>query len=298
MKLITTLTLILFSLAFGEKAIAGCDGFPVKEKDEEAHIRCPHLKERRDCERILGCTWTPEAAKVNVCNKTDKTIAVGYRTVYQNSVSDEGWRIIETGRCQAIEAPNARSFSYFAKSNGGYSFWYGNGESMCFDDSGKKYEFTRPIGDGSCGALTGINAYQTYPVKPDDFIVSNVEGPGVDLSPAPEVFTPTYTAMALAYCPGSPGYSLTNGDTLEQAQANVLKSCQVGCSSCQLGTWVEAGRPGCIAVFKGPDPFLAWGTSYEGKESAINFGLDYCQQQGQVCKLDYIYCNDEVVKPR
>lgn len=287
----------LVSLITSHSAFSACDGSPILKNDIEENIVCSHLRTKDRCIGVRGCEWTPEDAKVRVCNKTDKKIGVAYQHARPSKdvVTDAGWMLLDVGGCQDMQAPHTELFSVFAKSQKGHFYWYGEGPSMCFDPNGKAYEVDRRLSENSCGALTGIGAYQSIPVKPDDYPRIDIQGPGADLSPAPPVFEPTYTSMALGYCRGTSQYFYSNGDSQEEARALMMKNCGRMCNSCELGLLTEFGKPGCVAVLKGSEPFLAWSFSGEGKEAAVNGALSECQKQGQSCLVETVFCNNEVI---
>ena len=305
MKTFITLISIYLSFSLSPIALGWCHGSPVLEKHEKEKISCGQFHNKNSCVEILGCEWKSEHAKVMICNKTDKKIGVAYQFANhsQDWATDAGWMLLEAGACQDKEAPRTERFSVFALSEKGHFYWYGEGPTMCFDPQGQKYEVDRRLSENSCGNLTSIGAYQSIPLQPDDHKRIDIQGPGADLSPAPPVFEPTYTPMALAYCRGTSQYSYTNGGSPEEARQNVMKTCGSYCNSCELALVTEPGKPTCIAVLKGPDPFLAWGWAYNpkeapnGKESAVNGALSECQKKSQSCLVDTVFCNDEVVTP-
>lgn len=291
MKQIYVLTVLWLGLISFHQASATCDGIP---EVVEANS-CFTYRDRRTCELQKGCHWTPEAPVVRLCNRTNITVSIAMKFVRTNynTIGEQGWWNLTAGQCNDFEAPNATSLSYFAKSQTGHQYWFGNGEPMCFDPSGQRFERNKPLNE-SCGAYTEINAYQTIPLKEDDFIQVKIEGPGQDLSPAPEPSgVPGLTARALAWCPANGNYSLRKAATVEEAKANALNSCQSSGDSCQLVIWLGTDRPACMAVLSGSGAFRAWSWTYESKEVAINQALQYCQQNGQTCTVDTAVCNHE-----
>jgi hypothetical protein len=305
MNTFLTTPFILFSLALSNAAFSACDGDPILKGDIEEKVVCRRLRNKEACVGVRGCEWTPETAKVRVCNQTDRKIGVAYQLANQSKdwATDAGWMLLEVGGCQDQEAPNTELFSVFALSEKGHFYWYGEGPTMCFDPQGKKYEVDRRLSESSCGTLTGIGAYQSIPLQPDDYKRIDIQGPGADLSPAPPVFEPTYTSLALAFCRGTSQYSFTNGGSTQEARENVMKTCGSYCNSCEVGLLTEPGKATCVAVVRGTEPFVAWGWAYNpkeapnGKETAVNHGLSECQKQGQSCLVDRVFCNDEVVTP-
>lgn len=293
MKSLLTTALFFLTLSFGINALATCDGIPIKEDDKD--VSCGFLKDKQSCQRVLGCKWTPKVALIRICNKTDKKISIATQQIRTNYdiIAEAGWWNLDVGQCNDFEAPNANSFSYFAKSYNGYFYWYGNGQHMCYDPSGNRFDNARKISENSCGSFTEIRAFQTLPVKEDDFFQLKIEGPGVDLSPAPE--EPTFLAMAVAVCTANGEFSVTSRPTSEQAKASVLKSCQVNCNGCELALLMDPDRAACLAVLAGSGNFRAFASSYDGKEAAINSALKHCQEKGQTCKVDYTACNNEML---
>lgn len=284
MKTVFTLFVLLLASASAPLAFASCDGIPLTTDDTQCFLQ----NDRKSCEYVKGCTWTTEAPVVKLCNKTSQKISIGLkfvRTAY-NIIGEEGWYNLESGQCNNFEAPNATSFSYFAKSYGGNTYWFGNGDPMCYEESGKSYSRTRSLSD-SCSPFTEIRAYQTIPVKEDDVIVAKIEGPGQDLSP--ETFIP----KALAWAPVSGNYSVRKGSTLEEAKANALHACQSDGEICELALWLGGDRLACMAILSGTGAFRAWAWSYDGQEVAINQAMDYCRKNGQTCTVDFAICNDK-----
>jgi uncharacterized membrane protein len=285
MKLLFNLSVVVTLLTLGNPAFAKCDGIPLKPDERECFLQT----DRKSCEYVQGCTWTSEAASIQLCNRTSQKLSIGVkfvRTAY-NIIGEEGWYNLESGQCNNFEAPNATSFSYFAKSFSGSTYWFGNGEPMCYDESGNRYSHTRAISD-SCNPFTEIQAYQTIPVKVDDFIKAKIEGPGQDLSPVGK-----FKPRALAWAPASGNYSVRKGATLEEAKTNALHACQSDGEACELAIWLGDDRPACMAILSGAGTFRSWAWSYEGKEVALNQAMDYCRKNGQTCSVDFVLCNDD-----
>ncbi|NBX92945.1 MAG: DUF4189 domain-containing protein [Proteobacteria bacterium] len=159
------------------------------------------------------------------------------------------------------------------------------------------YETRRAqLSDTSCGGtLTEIQAFQTIPVKQDDFFQIKIDGTGLDLSPDTETVdgnkNPSLTAKALALSQSTGEYSLRSGSALEDAKALALHACQSNGNQCQLVLWLGQDKPACMAVLSGTGIFRAWAASYEGKEAAVNQAMKSCQNNGQTCSVDFIVCN-------
>ena len=281
---------ILFSVA--RISLAGCNGTP----DDFHAPACFTLQTEHRCDSVPGCQWfdetppEPKSPVVRICNKTDMKISIAMKFVRTNYkvIGEEGWWNLEAGQCNDFEAVNATSLSYFAKSYQGHQYWFGNGEPMCYDASGNRFERVRQLSDNSCGNYTEIQSYQTIPLKLNDFIQAKIEGPGQDLSP-----DPGFSARALAVCKATGEYSIRKAPTLEAAQTLALNSCQSDGNQCEVVMWIGTDNFACMAVLSGPGVFRAWSWSGVSKEAAINQSLKYCQVNGQACNVDFAMCNNE-----
>lgn len=293
MKNLVPLFCLMMAALNGSMVFAKCDGIPINSEGPECFIET----NRKSCEYIKGCKWTTEAAIVRLCNRTTEKLSVGTRQIRPNYnvIYEEGWWILEAGQCQDLQAPNATSLSYFAKTYQGNNYWIGNGEPMCYDSSGNSYSRIRQLSD-SCGADTEIRSYQTIPVKEDDFIKANIQGPGQDLSPEPvsgNNGAGKFKAKALAWAPPSGNYAVRKGANVEEAKKNALEACQSSGEKCELAFSLGTDRLACMAILSGEGNFRAWSWSYDGKEAAINRSLQYCQNYGQTCRIDFVSCNNE-----
>ena len=285
-------SLLIVLAAIARVSLAGCGGSP---DDFNAPICSTHFSQHR-CESVPGCIWydetrpAPKSPVVRLCNQTSMKVSIAMKFVrtHYNVIGEEGWWNLEAGQCNDFEAVNATSLSYFAKSYQGHQYWFGNGEPMCYDASGKRFERVRQLSDNSCGDYTEINSYQTIPLKVNDFIQAKIEGPGLDLSP-----DPGFSARALAVCKATGEYSIRKAPTLEAAKTMALNACQSNGNQCEVVMWIGTDSFACMAVLSGPGVFRAWAWSGESKETAINQSLKYCKDSGQTCSVDFSMCNNE-----
>lgn len=291
---------LMIPVIYSHIAQASCDGFPVDQD------RGCNENTRSACIANTGCVWTPETPIVAVCNKTAEKISIGVQFVRNgyNKISEEGWWNLEVGQCHDFDVPDSSAFSYFAQAYGNSeAVWSGQGDLICYDPSGNRYQRTRNATDWTCGSYADIKAYETFPVKGDDVIVTKVIGqpriiqnpnpPSEPDAPSDPVIPggPNYTNIALAWTGSTGIWATWTADNLVDAQAKAIQECQnKSGETCALGPSSSSERYACIALLK-DGRYLVAQLSYKDKEEAINGALAECNKDGRSCQLVDLLCN-------